>query len=42
VISSVYVLIAIPFEERSLLASAGDAYRRYKGAVKWKVVPGVY
>jgi protein-S-isoprenylcysteine O-methyltransferase Ste14 len=42
VVSSVYVLIAIPFEERSLLRSAGDAYRRYMSRVRWKLVPGVY
>jgi methanethiol S-methyltransferase len=42
VISCVYVLIAIPFEERSLLASAGDAYRRYMSRVRWRLVPGVY
>jgi methanethiol S-methyltransferase len=41
-VSSVYVLIAIPFEERSLLRSAGDAYRNYARKVKWKLVPGVY
>jgi methanethiol S-methyltransferase len=42
VISSGYVLIAIPFEERSLLRSAGDGYRRYMSRVRWKLVPGVY
>jgi methanethiol S-methyltransferase len=42
VVSGVYVLIAIPFEERSLLRSAGDAYRRYMSRVRWKLVPGLY
>jgi methanethiol S-methyltransferase len=42
VVSCVYVLIAIPFEERSLLRSAGDAYRHYMSRVRWKLLPGVY
>jgi protein-S-isoprenylcysteine O-methyltransferase Ste14 len=41
-ISCLYVLIAIPFEERSLLATAGGAYNRYVNQVKWKLLPGVY
>jgi protein-S-isoprenylcysteine O-methyltransferase Ste14 len=42
VVSSVYVLIAIPFEERSLLRSAGDGYRDYSRKVKWKLMPRIY
>jgi protein-S-isoprenylcysteine O-methyltransferase Ste14 len=42
VISSAYVLIAIPFEEKSLRTSAGAAYEDYMRRVKWKLVPGVY
>lgn len=42
VVSSAYVLIAIPFEERSLLATTGGAYARYVERVRWKLVPGVY
>lgn len=42
VVSSLYVLIAIPFEERSLLATTGGAYNRYVNQVKWKLVPGIY
>ncbi len=41
-VSSVYLLVAIPFEERSLLLSSGGAYERYTRLVKWKLVPGVY
>jgi protein-S-isoprenylcysteine O-methyltransferase Ste14 len=41
-ISCLYVLIAIPFEERSLLATTGGAYNRYVNQVKWKLLPGVY
>jgi protein-S-isoprenylcysteine O-methyltransferase Ste14 len=42
VVSSVYVLIAIPLEERSLVASSAGAYDRYKGKVRFRLVPGVY
>ena len=42
VTSSVYLLIAIPFEERSLRNSTQGAYDRYIARVPWKIVPGVY
>jgi hypothetical protein len=42
VISSVYLLIAIPFEERSLRRSTEGSYDRYMGKVRWKIIPGVY
>ena len=42
VVSSAYLLIAIPFEERSLRATTGGAYERYMQQVRWKLVPGVY
>ena len=42
VVSSAYLVIAIPWEERSLIASLGNAYREYKQKVKWRLVPHVY
>ena len=42
IISSVYLLLAIPFEERSLLATSGEAYGRYARQVRWKLFPGLY
>jgi protein-S-isoprenylcysteine O-methyltransferase Ste14 len=42
VVSSAYILIAIPWEERSLRASLGDGYERYKETVKWRLLPFVY
>jgi protein-S-isoprenylcysteine O-methyltransferase Ste14 len=42
VISSLYVLIAIPFEERSLLETTAGSYERYRQKVRFKLVPGVY
>ena len=41
-VSCVYVLIAIPLEERTLRAAAPDAYARYAAQVRWRLVPGVY
>jgi protein-S-isoprenylcysteine O-methyltransferase Ste14 len=42
VVSCAYVLIAIPFEERSIRASSGGAYDRYMKRVPRKLIPGVY
>jgi len=41
-ISSAYLVIAIPWEERSLEATYGDAYQRYKQKVRSRVIPYVY
>lgn len=40
--SSLYLIIAIPFEERSLRRSSSGAYDRYMREVPWKLVPRVY
>ncbi|HEY6214616.1 MAG TPA: hypothetical protein VIW45_20120 [Vicinamibacterales bacterium] len=40
--SSLYLLIAIPFEERSLRHSTSGAYDRYMREVPWKLLPHVY
>jgi protein-S-isoprenylcysteine O-methyltransferase Ste14 len=42
VVSSVYLLLAIPFEERSLRTASDGAYRRYMQQVRWKLIPGIY
>ena len=41
-ISSAYLIVAIPWEERSLHLAFGDAYAQYARAVKWRVLPYVY
>lgn len=41
-ISVAYLVIAIPFEERSLVASFGEPYEAYRRAVRWRMVPGIY
>jgi protein-S-isoprenylcysteine O-methyltransferase Ste14 len=42
VVSSVYLLVAIPLEERSLRATTAGAYDDYIRKVRWKLVPGLY
>jgi protein-S-isoprenylcysteine O-methyltransferase Ste14 len=41
-ISSAYLFVAVPFEERSLVHAFGDAYRDYTRRVRWRIVPGVF
>jgi methanethiol S-methyltransferase len=40
--SCVYLLLAIPFEERSLRSSSGGSYEAYMRKVHWKLLPGVF
>lgn len=42
VVSSAYLLIAIPFEERSLTATSAGGYDGYSRQVRWKLIPGLY
>ena len=42
VVSCAYILVAIPFEERSIRASSGGAYERYMKQVPRKLIPGLY
>ena len=41
-ISTLYLLIAMPFEERSLRTSLGAAYEEYARRVRFRVIPYVY
>ena len=41
-ITTIYLMIAIPWEERSLVGVFGDEYERYRRQVKWRVVPYIY
>ena len=41
-LSCVYLLVAIPFEERTMRATSGGWYERYMDQVRWRLVPGVY
>jgi protein-S-isoprenylcysteine O-methyltransferase Ste14 len=42
IVSSAYLALAIPFEERSLVRLFGTAYGEYQRQVKWRMLPGVY
>jgi protein-S-isoprenylcysteine O-methyltransferase Ste14 len=41
-VSTIYLALAIPLEERSLRTQFGAAYRDYAAKVKWRMVPGIY
>jgi protein-S-isoprenylcysteine O-methyltransferase Ste14 len=41
-ITTAYLLLAIPLEERSLRRAFGESYARYQRAVPWRLVPFVY
>ena len=42
IVSCAYLIIAIPFEERSMRATASDRYERYMKQVPWRLVPRIY
>jgi len=41
-ITAAYLFAAVPLEERSLVRSFGDDYRRYQREVRWRIVPFIY
>jgi len=42
VTSSLYLVIAVPWEERSLRNTFGEDYAHYVRAVRWRIIPFVY
>jgi len=41
-LTSAYLVVAVPWEERSLRTSFGDEYVRYTARVRWRIVPFIY
>lgn len=41
-ISTTYLLLAIPWEERSLERTFGQSYRSYQQQVRWRVIPWIF
>ena len=42
VVSSLYLVLAVPFEERALIEAFGDTYRDYQRVVRWRIAPGIW
>jgi protein-S-isoprenylcysteine O-methyltransferase Ste14 len=40
--STIYLALAVPFEERDLARTFGTAYDAYRQRVRWRIVPGIY
>jgi len=41
-VSTLYLAVAIPFEERELVKSFGSTYTDYRRRVRWRMLPGIY
>ena len=41
-ISTLYLVVAIPFEERSLIETFGPDYASYQRKVRWRMIPGLH
>jgi len=41
-VSSFYLFMAVPFEERDLVRSFGAMYESYRQQVRWRIVPFLY
>ena len=42
IVTTLYLAIAIPWEERSLVQIFGRDYEVYCQQVRWRMLPGVY
>ena len=42
IISTGYLALAIPFEERGLVRTFGSDYEAYRRQVRWRMLPGLY
>ena len=42
VLTSIYLVMAIPWEERSMREAFGEDYEQYAAEVRWRVIPYIY
>lgn len=42
VITTTYLVLAVPWEERLLIREFGPGYREYQARVRWRIVPYIY
>lgn len=42
VVSTAYLVVAIPLEEQSLIDTFGEKYRAYQRQMKWRLLPGIW
>src|SRR5262249_9469060 len=40
--TTAYLVVAVPFEERSLRRSFGEDYAPFRGDVRWRMIPFIY
>jgi protein-S-isoprenylcysteine O-methyltransferase Ste14 len=40
--AALYLLVAMPLEERTLRRTSPGRFRRYAARVRWRLLPGVY
>jgi len=41
-VSTAYLAMAIPWEERGLVETFGEEYRHYRNTQRWRMIPGIY
>jgi protein-S-isoprenylcysteine O-methyltransferase Ste14 len=41
-VSTFYLVMAVPLEERELVKQFGSAYENYQRRTRWRIVPGLY
>ena len=42
VMTTIYLVVAVPWEEQALVRAFGDGYARYRRTVRWRIVPFIY
>jgi protein-S-isoprenylcysteine O-methyltransferase Ste14 len=41
-LTTLYIVLAIPWEEATLVEQHGEVYLDYQRAVRWRILPGVF